>query len=1003
MTSESGQPNVPPAAGPVSARIATGAAAPATSVKDSITIRLAIGFAVAALGVALLVGIIALRVSSEAGIPPEVAGRLSDQLLAWGFGAVLLAALVGAMVAKSVGEPIRRLAAELRGGKRQVAQVGDYPGDFAEARELREAIGAMAEAEAAHRAELGASETKFREAFELVGIGLTQVDRDGRFAMVNAHFCQMLGYSREELIGKRFIDVTHPDDRELDETLVQQILSGTDAPIARVKRYLRKDGSIIWANRTGVTVRGPAGEFLYAFGSVEDVTASRRTQEELQKLNESLRAVVETAPLAIYALTLDSNVTLWNPAAEALFGISRDAVIGRRSPLGSGRYEAQMIPLRERVARGEVLRNQELVWQGDGGRTLDLSISLAPLRNPQQEIEGIVVLCADVTQGKRTARELDQQLHFTQELLEVIPTPIFYRSAAGPYLGFNRAWEQFFNRRREDLIGKSLEDWLAPDEVAAARAEDEEAFRSGKARTVEAVVTDGRGERRNILRHVSRFTDADGKPAGVIGVVSDITDFQQVSRALEASEVRFKVLTESAMDIVTVLDEGGFIRYQSPSVEHLLGYKPQDMLGKNQFDLVHRDDAPLLRAEFQRLVDTGKMDLHAEFRVRNAAGEWRVLESIGKNCLGIPEVRGIIVNTRDITDRKAIQERVQHLAYHDALTGLPNRLLMQDRIAQAISRAERGNARCAVMFIDIDNFKNINDTLGHDAGDVLLREVAQRLLQSVRAHDTIARQGGDEFIILLDQLEGHQGATRVAQKVLDALRAAFRVGNSDQHVSGSIGIAVFPDDGRDPATLLRNADTAMFHGKSLGKNTYQFFTPQMNIAVKRRAALESNLRVAVQNGDFFLAYQPQIDLNTGQIVALEALVRWQSAESGTVMPGEFIALAEETGLISDIGHWVLNEACRQMVEWRSQGLPARRVAVNLSARQLAEKDFVESLEAVLNKFAIEPSLLELEITESQVMRQGEASVTLLDRIARLGVKLAVDDFGTGYSSLSYLK
>ena len=276
-------------------------------------------------------------------------------------------------------------------------------------------------------------------------------------------------------------------------------------------------------------------------------------------------------------------------------------------------------------------------------------------------------------------------------------------------------------------------------------------------------------------------------------------------------------------------------------------------------------------------------------------------------------------------------------------------------------------------------------------------------MAALSTHDTIARQGGDEFIVLLDRLEGHQGATRVAQKILDAMRAAFLIGGTDQHVSGSIGIALYPDDGHDAPTLLKNADTAMFHGKANGKNTYQFFTPQMNIAVKRRAAMESNLRAAVKNGDFSLVYQPQIDLISGEIVALEALVRWVSEQSGTIMPSEFIPLAEETGLINEIGQWVLREACLQAKKWLDAGMPRRRIAVNLSARQLADKRFVEMLANILDETKLDPALLELEITESQVMRQGEGSVSRLNEIASMGIQLAVDDFGTGYSSLSYLK
>ena len=851
--------------------------------------------------------------------------------------------------------------------------------------------------------ELSASERKFREVFDLVGTGLTQVDTGGRFLMVNRRFCEMIGYSAEELIGRRFVEFTHPEDRPADDEMLQAIVGqGTSPPLTREKRYIRKDGSTLWAQRSGVVVCDNAGKPLYGLGSIEDVSSIRASQAALAALNDSLSAIVNTSPLAIYSLTTEGIVTLWNPAAEKIFGIAEASVLGNPSPIWT-MSKSVATDIRLRVLRGESVHNVELTWVDSEAHPREISLSAAPLRGVQDEVVGILVTASDITDAKRTTRALDHQLHFTRELLEVIPSPIFYKGADGKYLGFNRAWETFFSKRREDWIGTRPVDLLSPEHAKAAEVEDAKLLISGKTIVAEDVIKDGDGNNRDIIRHVSRFTNADGSAAGIIGVLTDFTDFKQVSQALEASEVRFKALTESAMDIVTVLDASGIILYQSPSVTHLLGHDPRDMIGRSQFDIIHRDDVEPMREMFRELIELGEMTRSIEFRVMNKSGAWRTLESIGKNCLDIPEVRGIIVNTRDVTERKTIQQRMQHLAYHDALTELPNRSLMQDRISQAISRAARSTKRFAVMYIDIDNFKNINDSLGHDAGDELLRQVAKRLTESVRTHDTIARQGGDEFIVLLDQLDGHQGATRVAQKILDALRIAFSVGGIDQHVSGSIGIALFPDDGDDAPTLLKNADTAMFHGKGLGKNTYQFFTQQMNIAVKRRAMMESDLRAAVKNGDFSLVYQPQIDLNSGEIVALEALVRWVSVHSGNIMPGEFIPLAEETGLINEIGQWVLREACRQAQKWLDAGMPRRRIAVNISARQLEDKSFVRMLANILGETNLDPTLLELEITESQVMRQGEGSLMLLQEIASMGIQLSVDDFGTGYSSLSYLK
>src|SRR6185436_12522206 len=301
------------------------------------------------------------------------------------------------------------------------------------------------------------------------------------------------------------------------------------------------------------------------------------------------------------------------------------------------------------------------------------------------------------------------------------------------------------------------------------------------------------------------------------------------------------------------------------------------------------------------------------------------------------------------------------------------------------------NRKVAVLFIDLDNFKNINDTLGHDVGDELLRQVSRRLSECIRLEDTIARQGGDEFIVLLDSLEDGRGASVVAQKILNSLRSPFILSGTEQHVSGSVGIALYPEDGRDAQTLMKNADTAMFHGKGLGKNTYQYFTAQMNIAVKRRMTLESALRRAVNQKDFVLHYQPQVDLESGEIIAVEALVRWQTEDSGIVMPGDFIPLAEETGLINELGEWVLREGCRQAREWHDRGLGRKRIAINLSARQFSDRGFLDMVTRVLAETGLDPTLLELEITESQVMRQTEGMISLLNRLSEMGMQLAIDD------------
>jgi diguanylate cyclase (GGDEF)-like protein/PAS domain S-box-containing protein len=966
-----------------------------------------VGFVVVTLAYALLLVLVIVQLSDNQRLPQEATSQIKQILLMGGFAGTLLALLLGGVIASKIANPMLEYAEELKmqAGK-DVPWNSKVHRDYAELEVLSGTLHQLATDIHEREHDLRESERKFREAFDLVGIGLTQVNMQGEFIIVNRRFCEMLGYSREELIGKSFVEITHPDDQEADLQLVKNAGTQHDLRISKEKRYIRKDGSILWAQRSGVIVRDATGKPQYGLGSIEDVSQYHASQETLRALNASLKAIVQTSPLAIISVTPTGAVTLWNPAAEHMFGISEMDVLGKPSPLATRGSAEKMKELRARVLAGETVHEFEVGYlrktNKDDETNLNISIAAAPLLGTQNSVVGVLLTCTDITNMRQTAQRLDEQLRFTQELLEVMPNPIFYKGVDGRYQGFNRAWENYFNLKRDEWVGKSYADVFSDEDVAFIKQEDQEIM-AGRQIVREVQVKDGRGQTRDTIKHISRINGPDGKPAGMIGLLTDITDFKQVTKALEASEIRFRALTESAMDIVSVLDADGVIRYQSPSLKHLLGYEPSELVGRSQFDVVHHEDVELMRQMFNSLVIGGDLARPVEFRVRAKDGSWRILESIGKNCLDVPEVRGIIVNTRDVTERRAIQERIQHLAFHDALTGLPNRSLMQDRITQSIARAERALNKCAVMFIDIDNFKNINDTLGHDAGDDLLCEVAKRLRDSVRNHDTIARQGGDEFIVLLDQLDGHQGATRVAQKILDAMRRAFSVGGQDQHVSGSVGIAMYPDDGRDAQTLLKNADTAMFHGKALGKNTYQFFTSQMNIAVKRRAAMESNLRAAVKNEDFSLVYQPQIDLITGEVVALEALVRWNSTDSGTMMPGEFIPLAEETGLINELGAWVLKEACQQNKRWQDAGYAPRRMAVNLSAKQLADKGFMEMLASVLRTTGLAAEYLELEITESQVMRQGEGSVMMLNEIAEMGIQLAVDDFGTGYSSLSYLK
>jgi diguanylate cyclase (GGDEF)-like protein len=362
------------------------------------------------------------------------------------------------------------------------------------------------------------------------------------------------------------------------------------------------------------------------------------------------------------------------------------------------------------------------------------------------------------------------------------------------------------------------------------------------------------------------------------------------------------------------------------------------------------------------------------------------------------------IESHKLTEQvQTAKDNLEHLVHHDVLTDLPNRTLLQDRLGQAIELARRQGRRLAVMFMDLDQFKHINDSLGHAVGDQLLQSVAQRLVGGVRHSDTVSRQGGDEFVLLLPYIEHAKDAMLSAQKVLAALAPPHHIDGHELHIGASIGISIYPDDGQDAETLIKCADSAMYHAKENGRDNYKFFEQSMNVRAVERQSTEANLRRALERQEFMLHYQPKINLHSGAIVGVEALVRWQHPQRGLLEPAQFVPIAEDSGLILPIGRWVLREACRQARAWQDAGLPPITVAVNTSALEFRAKDFLENVRVTLEESRLEPRYLELELTESALMRDAEATGSVLHALADLGIKLAVDDFGTGYSSLSYLR
>lgn len=483
---------------------------------------------------------------------------------------------------------------------------------------------------------------------------------------------------------------------------------------------------------------------------------------------------------------------------------------------------------------------------------------------------------------------------------------------------------------------------------------------------------------------------------------------KQTELALFAEKQRAVITLESIGDGVITTNNDAKVTYLNPIAEKMTGWtnlQAQDKPLLEVFKIVNESTRKLVPNPVDIVIEHGEiygLANHTLLISKNGT-EYSIEDSAAPIRGSDGKVLGVVLVFHDVSEARKMASKMTYLAEHDFLTGLPNRLLIHDRLNQALMIAKRDKEYVALLFLDLDRFKNINDTLGHEIGDQLLKMVAKKLATCLRTSDTISRQGGDEFMVLLPEMVNHYAPAEVAEKLLAATNQPFEIAGQEIRISVSIGIAVYPDDGDNVETLTKSADSAMYHAKALGRNNYQFFTQSMNERIRQLTELEHHLRRAVELNEFFLVYQPKVDIHTGDIIGVEALLRWQHSQWGLVSPDRFISISEDTGLIKPIGAWVLREACRQNRMWQDAGLKKIPVSVNVSVVQLREKLFLQEVTEALMLTGLDPSYLELEVTESVAIEGEQDTISWLTTLKEMGVGLSIDDFGTGYSSLSYLK
>jgi diguanylate cyclase (GGDEF)-like protein/PAS domain S-box-containing protein len=554
----------------------------------------------------------------------------------------------------------------------------------------------------------------------------------------------------------------------------------------------------------------------------------------------------------------------------------------------------------------------------------------------------------------------------------------------------------------EDVLGQPSHELHHPDdlprvidafavamEVGTAEVDFRIRHRDGSWRWMELAVT-------NLLH--------DPDIEGLVLTGRDVTERRHAEEALRVSEERWRALLLNSTDAITVLGEGGTVLYTSPSTERLLGYAPDTITNMAVFELVHPDDLERAAAILLELLEQDKGGSDAiEMRVRHADGTYRWIEAVANNLLDHPAVGGIVVNVRDVTERKRAQEELARQALRDSLTGLANRALLVDRLASALSRSERTGKLTGVLFLDLDHFKLVNDSLGHALGDQLLIALAERLDRFLRKGDTAARLGGDEFVLCCDGLESYEAAADIADRVADVLGEPVVLDGHDLSVTVSVGITCACDESRKPEELLRDADLAMYRAKDRGRARSEVFLPSMHTRARERLEQQLDVRRALTAGQFRMTYQPVIRLSNGELAGAEALVRWAHPRRGLVLPCEFIPAAEETGLIEPLGTWVLAQSIAEAAAWNRESAIPLGVSVNLSARQIAGGQLPDLIGTALEVNGLDARRLCLEITESLLVEEPEEVTTVLKELAAMGIRIAIDDFGTGYSSLAYLK
>ena len=684
-----------------------------------------------------------------------------------------------------------------------------------------------------------------------------------------------------------------------------------------------------------------------------------------------------------------------------LLGIPLVVLFGRHRHLMAERNELKnrVTALHDRQWALEV--EIERSRQGDASRQRELEAEIERLRRDAADRSE---LDTEIQRLRKNLETLRENEHRYRTLTQQLPVGIFMTDLEGACRYVNERWCQMTGLTAEQAAGTPWTQAVHPDEREQVLKAWQQAVREGSEFVLDHRFRSRSGRTTWLDTRAVPLRDRSGRLTYYLGANTDIADLKRTEETLRASEARFRSYFELPLVGIALIGPDKRWWEVNDRLCDLLGYRRSQLLRLSWAELTYPDDLATDLAQFDRVMNRRIDGYSLDKRFLRQDGTL-LYASVSTRCVRRPNgvVDYFVAVVQDITERKQAEEHIQHLAHFDVLTGLPNRALLGDRLEQAVLRALRDRVQVGVLLVDLDHFKRINDTLGHTVGDQLLREVANRLKGCARQGDTISRQGGDEFAIVLPDLEANDEAARMAQQILEAVAQRYQIEDHELHVSCSVGISLCPRDGRSAENLLKNADSALYRAKDLGRNNYQFYLSGATIVARERLSLENSLRHALERDELELYYQPKWDFHIGAMTGAEALVRWNHPELGLLPPARFIPIAEDSGLVLPVGEWVLRAAVKTVGNLHKNGWPGLRIAVNLSARQFRQTNLTDLVKGLLIETGFDPTCLELELTEGILMHHTEDNIAALRAFKTMGVRIAIDDFGTGYSSLSYLQ